>query len=79
MYSVWFIDEGGRGMLSNSETMRPFGFEDPIDGWELIQQFMKSEQRPKLMWLKEIDNADLGQFDYYPADRNQLYERHGDR
>lgn len=79
MYSVWFIDGGGKNIAINANSNRPLAFEDPNDGWDFIQLFMNSEQRPRLMWLQEVPDADLGQFDYLPAHRGELYERHGDR
>lgn len=69
MYNVWFLDNtGNKGVVTFADTGSEIVLDDPDEAWELVDQFMRLEEHPRFMWVKEAAHADCRQPDHSVPD-----------
>ncbi len=62
MYGIKFMNmDGSRGFAAAPDSNVPMAFQTKDDAWEFIVQYMNaimgSENRPRFMWVKELEVA----------------------
>ena len=58
MYSVWFLtDDGGKGFIAEKGRAVPMLFDQEETAWEYVEEYMNSENHPRLMWVRRHNDS----------------------